>query len=461
MEKRHIPGLSASIVIEDILIWRGAYGYADIENEILVTNKTLFKIASVSKTLTATCLMQLYESGYFDLHDSINDFLPFDVINPYYLSEDITFHMLLTHSSSIIDNWDYLFHFEGDAPISFQSFLENYLVPGGEYYNPDSNFGSWAPGTKWSYSNIAVALIGYLIETISQNIFTDYTRSYLFEPLHMNESGWYLRDLNIDNISIPYHWTGSEYESYGHIGYVDVPAGDLRTSSTQLINFLTMFINNGSFNGETLLDSDLVEMMLTQQLSFNDNMGLIWWKSSIGGRTVWGHGGSDYGCRATMQFDPISKIGVIVLINGEAGLTQIADTLFEYAESFFDNLPPDKPTDIEGPSNGKINSEYTYNVRTTDPDGDVLYYIFDWGDETDSDWLGPYDSNEKCMTSHKWSEKGEYAIKVKAKDIHGLESEWSDPFVVSMPHSKLTIKTIFQRFFEQHVILDRFLQIIG
>ena len=82
MEKRHIPGLSASIVIGDTFIWRRAYGYADIENEILVTNKTLFKIASVSKTLTATCLMQLYESGYFDLHDWARaNYLPEYLIN--------------------------------------------------------------------------------------------------------------------------------------------------------------------------------------------------------------------------------------------------------------------------------------------------------------------------------------------------------------------------------------------
>ncbi|MCD6108537.1 MAG: hypothetical protein J7J89_03585, partial [Thermoplasmata archaeon] len=59
----------------------------------------------------------------------------------------------------------------------------------------------------------------------------------------------------------------------------------------------------------------------------------------------------------------------------------------------------------------------------------------DWGDGTNSGWLGPYNSGETVEASHSWSEKGEYSIKVKAKDINGLESEWSDPLVISMPLS--------------------------
>jgi len=435
MEKRNIPGLSASVVIGDNVIWRGAYGYSDIENNIKVTTDTLFKIASVSKTITATALMQLYEEGFFDLNDPINNYLPFDVIHPDYPLSEITFLMLLTHSSSIVDNWDYLFYFVGDAPISFQDFLEKYLAVGGEYYDSENNFGSWEPGTRFSYSNIAVALIGYLIEEISNTDFVEYCQINIFNKLEMYESAWYLRDLNISHIAMPYHWNEDENVPYGHIGYVDVPAGDLRTSSYQLIHFLTMYINKGSYNSENLLSNETVDLILTPQTSIN-NIGLIWWRSSIGGRVVWGHSGSDFGCRAMMQFDNSTKIGVAVLINGESGILQIMDALFDYAENFIDNIPPNKPQIPTGEINGKIGLEYSYSTFTSDTNGDNIYYKWDWGNEV-GEWIGPYTSGDTCQQKHIWNDEGTYEIKVKAKDGSNSESEWSDPLSVSMPKIRL------------------------
>jgi len=436
MKNRHIPGLSASIAINETVVWQNVYGYADIEQNIMVTNETLFKIASISKTITATALMQLYEYGYFDLNDPINDYLPFDVSHPEYPSTNITFHMLLTHSSGINDNWNYLFYFVGDSPISFQTFLEEYLVHGGDYYDADNNFCSWEPGTKWRYSNIAVSLVGFLVEIISDMSFTEYCQTNIFNVLNMEESAWYLRDLDVSHIAMPYHWNGDEYESYGHIGYVDVPAGDLRTSSLQLVHFLTMFINNGSYNQQVVLNSNIVDLMLTPQLTFNDNIGLIWWKSSVDGRIVWGHTGSDFGARAQMQFDPETQIGVVVLINGESYISQIVEMLFDYAETLLDNFPPDKPIKAKGKSEGKIDVEYHYNTVTFDPDNDQIFYMWDWGDGTLSEWLGPFDSGEECSSSHIWKEQGTYDIRTKAKDINDAESPWSESLPVSMPKSK-------------------------
>ena len=99
------------------------------------------------------------------------------------------------------------------------------------------------------------------------------------------------------------------------------------------------------------------------------------------------------------------------------------------------NRPPEKPTRPSGPASGKAGKTYTYSAFTTDPDEDEIFYLFDWGDGTNSGWLGPYNSGETVEASHSWSEKGEYSIKVKAKDVNGLESEWSDPLVISMPLS--------------------------
>jgi CubicO group peptidase (beta-lactamase class C family) len=447
MQTKHIPGLSASIVIDEEVVWQNAYGYANIKGNKQVVNETLFKIASVSKTLTATCLMQLYEQEYFGLFDPINDYLPFNVIHPLYPSTDITFHMLLTHSSGINDNWVYLFHFVGDSPISFQIFLEEYLVPGGLYYDETDNFCTWEPGTNWKYSNVGVALVGYLIEIISGMSFTTYSETFLFSPLDMNESGWYLSDLDESHIAMPYHWNGADYEPYGHIGWVDVPAGDLRTSSSQLINFLTMFINNGSFNSQEILNSATVSMMLSPQLPFNLNLGLIWWKNNIGGRIVWGHGGSDYGARAQMHFDPETKIGIVVLTNGEASPLQIVDKLFEFAENLPNNSPPASP-EINGPSVGKVGSPYDWTFLSTDPDGDDVYFYIKWGDGHTEIWDGPHFSGADANITHTFSNQGTFTIEAKAKDSNGAESGWST-LEVTMPKDKV-IHSSFLQFLQSH-----------
>ncbi|HEC77147.1 MAG TPA: hypothetical protein ENI33_07845 [Thermoplasmatales archaeon] len=95
--------------------------------------------------------------------------------------------------------------------------------------------------------------------------------------------------------------------------------------------------------------------------------------------------------------------------------------------------PPEKPETPQGPKLGKVNKEYIYTTSTTDPDGDKIYYMFDWGDGTYSGWIGPYASGDTAEVGHKWSKWGSYEIRAKAKDEHGMQSEWSDPLPMIMP----------------------------
>jgi len=114
------------------------------------------------------------------------------------------------------------------------------------------------------------------------------------------------------------------------------------------------------------------------------------------------------------------------------------------------NLPPNKPSTPSGQTNGKTRQDYSYTTSTTDPNGDQVYYLWDWGDGNNSGWLGPYNSGVSINTIHNWAVKGSYSIKVKAKDIHGNESVWSDPLPITMPYSYNPIQQflnwLFQRF---------------
>ncbi len=117
------------------------------------------------------------------------------------------------------------------------------------------------------------------------------------------------------------------------------------------------------------------------------------------------------------------------------------------------SLPPNKPS-IFGPTDGNKGTEYTYNTSAnTDPDGDDLYYLFDWDDSTLSDWVGPFASGEKGSASHKWNKQGNYQIRVKARDSYGIESLWSDPLSVTMPRNKAIQTSTFLNFLTGHLNL--------
>jgi len=118
--------------------------------------------------------------------------------------------------------------------------------------------------------------------------------------------------------------------------------------------------------------------------------------------------------------------------------------------------PPNTPSTPSGPSSGKIDTSYTYSTSTDDPDGDQVYYKWDWGDEISS-WLGPYNSGDIVTVSHIWTNQGTFPLKVKAKDINDLESVWSDPISVSIPKNK-PISFEFIRFIENFLNINSFIK---
>ena len=100
---------------------------------------------------------------------------------------------------------------------------------------------------------------------------------------------------------------------------------------------------------------------------------------------------------------------------------------------------PTKPSRPAGESQGKINEEYTFTSSSTDPNGKKLYYKWDFGDGTFSEWIGPYNSSENCEVKHIWDYQGNFQIKVIAKNSNELVSEWSNPLSLTMPKSKFLI----------------------
>jgi len=113
------------------------------------------------------------------------------------------------------------------------------------------------------------------------------------------------------------------------------------------------------------------------------------------------------------------------------------------------NMPPNKPNIPSGQIRGKVGVEYAYTSNTTDPDEDDIYYLFDWGDGNDTGWLGPYNSGDDVEASHAWTEERSYDVKVKAKDVYGAESSWSDPLSVTMPKFQGSFFDVIEHYFSR------------
>jgi len=114
---------------------------------------------------------------------------------------------------------------------------------------------------------------------------------------------------------------------------------------------------------------------------------------------------------------------------------------------------PNKPV-IRGPTTGKPGVDYEYKIVATDPDGDNVYYYVNWWDWTPIEWIGPYESGEEITLNHTWTEKDQYTIKVKAKDIYDAESDWGT-LTVSISKNKANFYNSIMKFLNRFKILKQ------
>lgn len=330
MQTQHIPALSVLIFEADEILYEGCFGKSNLEKNTTLQNDHLFLLASVSKVVTATALLQLYEQGKFDLEDNINDYLNFEVAIPGHTKE-ITFRMLLTHTSGIADGaaLDDQYYYGEDSPIELTDFLEDYLTPSGEFYDKKDNFYDFRPGSQHEYSNIGAALIGALVTGISGMDFNDYCKQYIFSPLGMTNTAWHLADIN-QFIVQPYDYYDGQYEMIEQYTFTDYPNGGLRSTAGDMFKFLSAFVQNGQSNDYQLLKQSTIDAMTTLQIpNLSEDMGLHLFQMDEAAN-LWGHDGGEQGVATTMAFNAVSQIGVIILANqGEADLQELLVEAYE------------------------------------------------------------------------------------------------------------------------------------
>ena len=474
MNTYHIPGLTALInTKEDGIIWKRNYGYANVGLQRSIEDSTLFFIASISKTIVATAIMQFWEADSFDLDDDINDYLDnFQVINPYFPNDTITFRMLMLHTSSIHDTWSILSPLgicDEDSPIPLDSFLVNYLTPGGVFYSSANYNYNHAPSDNyWDYSNVGVALLAYIVEKFSGISFDQYCRENIFNPLEMEKTTWFLAGLDTTTLATQYKWIGGQYVPQCHQGWPLWPVGFLKTNKIELEHFLRSYMNWGKYNGVTILDSTTIDLMLSDHLGFpvpgyNDVQGLIWYQYGRINNVwpwPWGHeGGWTLGTRTAMLFQQYENWGVIYFMNMYYVGTHFAhlfilNTLCDYAQ-IITKLPSTPILVMPADSSSVVDStSISFVWQECQPDVEKYWFELDTTEQFSTSFIDStiidttylYSSLQinkrywwrvKAYNTYGWGDFSEirtfdtYVTSVESEDIpieYALEQNYPNPF---------------------------------
>ena len=350
--ENRLIGMSVAVVcngeIKDIY----HYGMSDLERRIEISDQTMFRIASISKTITASALMKLYEQGLFNLDDDISEYLGYPVVNPNFPDKAITFRMLLTHTSGLQDSDTYTKFLMTSYKQNPPPQMKELLVHEGSFFHADL-WSNHTPGTFFTYCNLNYGIIGTLIEKLSGERFDHFVRKQLLEPLSIKGSFNTADLLNINELSPLYRNSEPTVDDFkglapsprdlsgyrtGDNGIVFGPQGGFRVSAADLCKFMIMHMNNGEYKDTRILETKTVELMHSSQWRYNgsngDNykqlfnewgLGFHLTTNTSGGDLVFedmpacGHSGNAYGLISSMYFDKKSKFGLVFITNGYYG----------------------------------------------------------------------------------------------------------------------------------------------
>ncbi len=158
-------------------------------------------------------------------------------------------------------------------------------------------------------------------------------------------------------------------------------------------------------------------------------------------------------------YDDITIDNIKVIASVFALSNQYTDETTAADPEFPNNDPPSIPSKPTGISSGNISIKYNFSTSSTEPNGDRIQYGWDWdGNDIVNDWTGLYPSGQVIQTTNSWNSRGNYIIKVKAKDEFGTESDWSEPISVTMPKFKINyhINILFQRFLQRFLLMEKY-----
>ncbi len=340
IDNSKLAGISALIYKDGEIVYREDLGNASENNPI--NDQTIFRIFSMTKPITAAALMTLYDEGKFELDDKLSQYLPEYTETQVYNSEtksiepqqnELTIRHLLTHTSGIPYGWD------------SKSYVDSlYRVKGGS--STEGTIGEkvkiiaalplkFQPGTKWEYG-LSIDVAGYLVEVLSGKPLDEYMKTVIFDPLGMDDTGFYTPEEKHSRLSVLYSRLSGKLEpargamSQAFKNPVTLFAGGSGLVSTMddYLEFCKMLLNGGELNGTRVLSEEAVHLIMSDQLpegtTYEKNRGY-----GLAGGVNLNTGEYGWAGAASTKFWINSQQNMIVI-----AMAQLMPADYSYADAF-------------------------------------------------------------------------------------------------------------------------------
>ncbi len=319
MKQLNVVGLSVAVVKKGEIIYTHSFGMKDIESNTPLSDQNIFRIASISKSFSATSIMQLVEAKKLSLYDDFSELVGFKIRNPKFPNTVITLKMVLSHTSSINDSQGY-FNLDVINPNKGADWAKCY--------------NDYEPGEGYQYCNLNYNMVGAVIETQSGERFDTYVKRHVLNPLKLY-GGYCVDSLDNNRLATLYAYDSAtksfsaspaayaprreEIKNYvmGYTTPIFSPTGGMKISATDLATYMTMHMNGGNYKSVKIISKKNSALMQTA-ISHEEGYGLAMSNLDdlIPGKVMTGHTGSAYGLYSAMFFHPKEKFGIVVITNG-------------------------------------------------------------------------------------------------------------------------------------------------
>lgn len=320
---RDIPAFSYGVVHQDKLIFTGNYGYANRKTKVKPTAVTGFRIASISKTFTATAVMQLVERRLIRLDDYVVEHLPWFRSKKDRRLERITIRQLLTHTAGLSRDGNTTHWVTMCFPTVIQ--IKTYIKSATLCFDPNQ---------RWKYSNLGYAILGELIATVTGQGYADYIKANIFSKLAMDKTSVDVEKIDDLTLAIGY---GLRFPDRPRPIFPTITTAGMAaaTGYTSCIIDLAKFISAQFTGNQTLLTEESKrELRRIQWLDDEDGVrqevGFRSWK--MGDQTIYSHSGGFQGFKTIIALNATKQIGIVILTNA----INVDPVIF--AQTFFHTL---------------------------------------------------------------------------------------------------------------------------
>ena len=327
-QDHEMVGAVVSVVHQGEVLFKRGYGWADLEQRTPADpDRSLFRIASITKTFVWTAIMQLYEQGRLDIEDDVNDHLDFKV--PDTFPEPIRIRHLLTHTPGFE---------EKNTGSSARSIEE--VSPLREHLVSAMPARVRPAGEHASYSNYGTALAGFIIEQITGQTWADYVDEHVLLPLAMDSTNTQLQLPSAfqERHAVSYKYSSGAFKPSPFEYFKDIPAGHMSTTADDMTRFMLAHLNQGEYQGVRILNSDTARKM--QQPLFAPHEGIApmlhgFYRSDRNGLIIFGHGGDVNQFHSNLTLIPSEQLGIFVSFNTDPSSAARSNLIAAFLNRFF------------------------------------------------------------------------------------------------------------------------------